>query len=449
MTIHRRTFLQSTVAAGAALAAPAIIASEQKSGKKYRTALIGTGWWGMNILGEAMRSGQSEIVAMCDVDSRQVDPAADRVEKETGNRPKVYKDYRELLDREKPEIAIVATPDHWHPLITIAAVRAGSHVYVEKPVGHTIQEGRAMVSAARDAGRMVQVGTHRRVSPHNISGMEFLRSGKAGKIGMVRAFVHYGGGIELPVKNVEPPKEIDWDMWCGPAPLHHYCENIPGSWGRAIHPKGFRNYLDYANGTLGDWGVHWMDQILWWTEEKSPRRVYSTGGREIAGEPIYNEREQTSDAPDHQVAVFEFEGFTATWEHRRFAANNAEKGENVGCYFYGTNGTLHQGWKDGWKFYPSSDGQPVLQEAAQLHKPDDQNIRELWADLTNSIKTGELPVCDIEIAHRSTNMSLLGMLSMKLGRSVEWDGEKEQILGDDEANRLLHRDYRKPWIYPS
>ena len=303
MSIQRRTFLKSSLASGVALAAPAVIASEPKSAKKYRTALIGTGWWGMNILGEAMRSGQTKVVAMCDVDSRQLDPAVQRVVKETGEQPQKYKDFRELLDAEKLDIAIVATPDHWHPLITIAAVQAGAHVYVEKPIGHTIAEGRAMVNAARDAGRMVQVGTHRRVSPHNVSGMEFLRSGKAGKIGMVRSFVHYGGGPERPVKNVEPPQEIDWDMWCGPGPLRHYCENTPNSWGGAIHPKGFRQYLDFANGTLGDWDVHWMDQILWWTDEKFPRRVYSTGGRPIAGEPIYNEREQTSDAPDHQVAL--------------------------------------------------------------------------------------------------------------------------------------------------
>ncbi len=448
MSVHRRAFLKSSLASGVALSAPAIIAGESKSDKRYRTALIGTGWWGMNVLGEAMQSGEAEVVAMCDVDRRQLDPAVERVQRETRDRPKKYGDYRELLDDEKPEIVIVATPDHWHPLITIAAVKAGAHVYVEKPIGHTIQEGRAMVQAARDAGRMVQVGTHRRVSPHNVSGMEFLRSGKAGKIGMIRAFVHYGGGPERPVPNLEPPAEIDWDMWCGPGPLRHYCENRPGSWGQAIHPKGFRQYLDYANGTLGDWGIHWMDQILWWTEEKFPRRVFSTGGREIAGEPVYNQREQTSDAPDHQVAVFEFEDFTATWEHRRFAGNNAEKGENVGCYFYGTKGTLHQGWRDGWTFYPTNRQQPSVNEPPQLHQPDAQNIKELWADLLNSIKTGKLPVCDIEIAHRSTNMSLLGMLSMKLGRSLQWDGEREKVVGDDEANRLLRREYRAPWVYP-
>lgn len=449
MSIHRRSFLKTSVAGSVALAAPSLIRAEQKSGKKYRTALVGTGWWGMNILGEAMRSKRSQVVALCDVDRRQLNPAATRVEQETGDQPRKYADYRELLDKEKPEIVIVATPDHWHPLITIAAVQAGAHVYVEKPIGHTIREGRAMVNAAKAHDRVVQVGTHRRVSPHNVSGMEFLRSGKAGKIGMVRAFVHYGGGPEKPVKNVEPPPEINWDMWCGPAPMRHYCENYSNGWGNAIHPKGFRQYLDYANGTLGDWGIHWMDQILWWTDEKYPKRVFSTGGRPIAGPAVYNEAEQTSDAPDHQVAVFEFESFTATWEHRRFAGNNAEKGENVGCYFYGTEGTLHQGWHDGWRFYPAQRDQQVSHQPAQLHKPDDQNIRELWADLIQCIENGSIPVCDIEIAHRSTNMSLLGMLSLKLGRSVEWNGDKEEVVGDAEANQLLSRDYRAPWIYPT
>ena len=121
------------------------------------------------------------------------------------------------------------------------------------------------------------------------------------------------------------------------------------------------------------------------------------------------------------MATYEFENFTATWEHRRFAANNAEKGENVGCYFYGTKGTLHQAWKDGWRFYPSDRGGKVVNQPPQLHEPDDQNIKELWADLLESIKTGRQPVCDIEIGHLATNVSLLGMLSYKLGRSVKWN----------------------------
>lgn len=443
---QRRQFLKTAALSAAGTMAAPLIQAQPKTGKAYRTALVGSGWWGMNILGEAMRAG-SKVVALCDVDQRLLFPARDRVEKETGHMPNTYGDYRELLEKEKPEIVIVATPDHWHPLITIAAVKAGAHVFVEKPIGHTIAEGRAMVKAARATGKVVQVGTHRRVSPHYISGMEFLKSGQAGEIGSVRAGVYYGGGKEEPSQNSEPPKELDWDMWCGPAPKRYYCEN-KGDWGNAIHRRSWRNYLDYANGTLGDWGIHWMDQILWWSGQKYPKTVYSTGGRNIKGAPVYNEKEQTTDAPDYQIATYEFEGFTAYWEHRKFSGNPAEKSDNVGCQFYGTKGTFHMGWQTGWAFYPSNKGGKVITAKAELHEPDKQNIRELWADLIEAIEKKRRPVCDIEVGHWASNVSLLGMLSLKLGRSVEWNGEKERFDNDEEANKLLRREYRGEWEYP-
>lgn len=428
--VERRTFLKTTLAAGVGITAAPLVLTAQT--RPYRTALIGTGWWGMNILNEAIASRACKVVAMCDVDRGQLDPAHADVVKKTGDTPARYGDYRELLSREKPEIVIVATPDHWHALITIAAVQAGAHVYVEKPIGHTIKEGRAMVTAARDAKRIVQVGTHRRVSPHNVSAMQFLKSGKVGRIGMVRAFVHYPGGAGTPTPDSEPPPGLDWNMWCGPAPFRAF--------NKALHPKGFRQFLDYANGTLGDWGIHWMDQILWWTEETSPKTVFSTGGRHI--------KRDTTTAPDTQVASFEFEQFTAVWEHRTYAGNSAEK-RNIGCYFYGTEGTFHLGWLDGWTFYPTAKGASMAHQAPTLHEPDNQNIRELWADFLDGIRTNRRPTCDIEIAHRSTTMSLLGMLSLKLGRSVKWDADKEQTIGDDEANTLLSRPYRAPWVYPA
>src|SRR5207244_10694606 len=133
--------------------------------------------------------------------------------------PKRYADYREMLEREKPAIVIVATPDHWHPLITIAAMRAGAHVYLEKPISHTVLEGAAMVNAARETGKIVQVGTHRRVSPHTVSAREFIRSGKVGKIGAINCFVYSGGGEEKPQPNDDPPKGLDWRLYCGPAPV--------------------------------------------------------------------------------------------------------------------------------------------------------------------------------------------------------------------------------------
>jgi predicted dehydrogenase len=438
--LNRRTLLKSAAAASVTLAAPALLRGQDptKGGKRYKTVLIGCGWWGGNIVREAIASGQCQIVALCDVDLKQVERLKSEQKELTADSPKVYQDFRELIDREKPEIVINATPDHWHPLITIAAVRAGADVYVEKPVGHTILEGRAMVKAARDTSRIVQVGTHRRVSPHNLSGRDFLQSGKAGKIGMVRAFVHYAGDKELPTANAQPPQGLDWNMWCGPAPLRPF--------NPLIHPKGFRNFLDYGNGTLGDWGIHWMDQILWVMNEKAPKKIFSTGGRSIKGPAVNTTIEQTTDAPDHQVASFEFDSFTAVWEHRQFASNNAEKGENVGCYFYGTKGTFHMGWQQGWTFYPTEG--PPIHEAPKLGLPDDHNIKELFADFLSSIKSRKLPVSDIEAGHRSTTMSLLGMLSLKLGRSIEWDASREVIVNDEAANKLLKRDYRGEWKYP-
>jgi predicted dehydrogenase len=399
--------------------------------QKYRTALIGAGWWGMNVLRMAIESGTAKVVGLADVDLNQLDPAAEEVEKLAGDRPRRYQDYRDLLKDQKPEIAIVASPDHWHPLEMIDAVRSGAHVYLEKPICHTILEGRAMLKAAREAGRVVQVGFHRRVSPHNVSGMQFLRSGRAGKIGMVRAFVHYPGGPGGMTPDSDPPAGLDWDLWCGPAPMRPFNSKI--------HPRGFRQFLDYANGTLGDWGVHWMDQILWWTEEKWPKRVFSSGARHI--------RRDNTDAPDTQVATFEFESFTATWEHRQYAGNEAER-TNLGCYFYGTEGTFHMGWLDGWTFYPSDAKQPTLHEDPKLGMPDDQNIRELWADFIDAIRTGRRPAADLEIGMHSTEMSLLAMLSMKLGRAVVWDSAKGTVVGDEKANRLLRREYRAPWRYP-
>src|SRR5688572_28466110 len=428
--MQRRQFIKTTAAASAALASAPLIRVVGQD-RTYRTALVGAGWWGGNILRCAMQAGQSKIVALCDVDANQLNATAAEVKKLSGETPKLYRDYRELLSKEKPEIVIVATPDHWHPLCAIAAMQSGAHVYVEKPICHTINEGKAMVKAARDTQRIVQVGTHRRASPHNISGMEFLKSGKAGKIGSVRAFVHYGGGPGKKTPDTEAPSTLDWNMWCGPAPLRPF--------NTTMHPRGFRSYLDYANGQLGDWGIHWMDQILWWTEEKYPRKVFSTAARHI--------KEDSTDAPDTQIVNFEFESFTATWEHRQYAANEAEK-SNRSCYCYGTEGTFHMGWQDGWTFYTSDKSKQVIHENPKLDKPDDQNIAALWADFMQSIAANKRSVCDIEIGHRSTNMSLLGMLSWKLGRSIAWDGEKQLVINDAEANALLQRQYRGEWLYP-
>ncbi|MCB0630435.1 MAG: Gfo/Idh/MocA family oxidoreductase [Saprospiraceae bacterium] len=425
--MDRRQFVKNT---GIALSALPLIPALSKV-KNYKLALIGCGWWGMNILREAMAFGECKVVALCDVDQSARTSAQEEVKKLKGDQPKLYEDFREMLAQEKPEIVIVATPDHWHALCAIAAIKQGAHVYVEKPIGHTQKEGKAILRAARDNERTVQVGTHRRVSPHNISGMEFLRSGKVGKISQVKCFIYYGQGAGESVPDAEPPAGLNWDFWVGPAAETAYNPKI--------HPRGFRQFLNFANGTIGDWGIHWFDQVLWWTEERYPKRIFSTGDRYV--------RSDNTDAPDTQLAIFEFEDFTLNWEHR-LCAPSAYMDHNVGCMFYGTEGTFHMGWLDGWTFYPKGKNAEIINVQPQLHDPDKQNIKELWANFRQSIESGERPVCDIEHGHLATNISMLGMISYKLGRSIEWDGEKEVILNDPEANKLLSRDYRGEWEYP-
>ncbi len=436
MSFHRRRFLQA--AAFATL--PVLPGLGQEGKRKYRTALIGSGWWGMNILKEAMAHGRVKIVALADVDQAKVDGAAEEVKNLSGDAPKKYKDFRELLEKEKPEIVVIGTPDHWHALPAIAAMRAGAHVYVEKPTAHTVNESRAMVKTAKETGSVVQVGLHRRIGPHHVSAMNFLREGKAGKVGMVRLFVHSRGGRETPKPNSVTPDTLDWDFYCGPAPLRPFNSKI--------HPGGWRQFMDFANGQIGDWGVHWLDQVTWWTEGKSPRRIYSSGGRPLSGAAVLTDQEQTTDAPEEQVAVFDYDDFTAVWEHRKFADNNAEK-HKIGAYFYGTEGTLHIGWRDGWTFYPANDKNPVVHQDSQLQEPDGHNIALLWADFIEAIDKKRRPTSHLEAAHLSSTLPMLANLSMKLGRSLEWDAAKEQIIKDPEANGLLSRKYRGPWNYPT
>ncbi|HEX4591077.1 MAG TPA: Gfo/Idh/MocA family oxidoreductase [Gemmataceae bacterium] len=431
--MNRRHFLGT---AAALAAAPYVRA---RSGKTLRTALVGSGWWGMNILREALAAGRSNVVGVCDVDARTLTTAADEIGDAANTSPKKYEDFRELLDKEKPEIVIVATPDHWHGLPTVAALKAGAHVFVEKPTGHTVAESQAIVKAAKESGRVVQVGLHRRIGPHYVSGMKFLKDGGAGKVGMVRMFVTGGGGPERPSPNTDPPKKLNWGLYCGPAPMRPFNSKI--------HPGGWRNFLDFGNGQLGDWGVHWLDQVLWWADDPAPKKVFSTGGRPVRGPAIFTAKEQTTDAPDSQVAVYEFDKFTCVWEHRQFAANDGDK-HKIGCYFHGTKGTFHMGWRDGWTFYPSNGREKVVHENAQLQEPDGHNIKLLWADFLKAIDSGSSPVANVERAHRATTAALLGMVSLKLDRSIAWDGSKEEVKDDAAANALLRREYRAPWVHP-
>jgi predicted dehydrogenase len=259
---------------------------------------------------------------------------------------------------------------------------------------------------------------------------------------MIACFVHGGGGEEKPQANEDPPTGLDWEMWCGPAPLRKF--------NRKIHPLGHRHFLDFANGQLGDWGIHWIDQAMWIMDPPSPhpRTVFSTGGRPIKGPAVNSDAGQTTDAPDHQIAAYDFDDFALTWEHRQFAGDSALRHQPIGLHFYGTEGTLHLGWLDGWTFYPRDGKQPTLHEDAHFTgEKNSENIAELWRDFLEAIEQKRRPACDIEAGHHATAAALLGMLSLKLGRSVKWDGKT--IVGDDEGAALMKRPYRAPWEYPT
>ena len=201
MQASRRRFLKTSAAATAAsFAATPLLAAP---GKKYRTAIIGAGWWGMNILRDAMAHGQCKVVGICDVSEQTREVSAEEITDLNGDQPRKYNDFREMLGKEKPEIVIIATPDHWHALPAIAAIEAGAHVFLEKPTAHTVEESRAILNAARAAKRVVQVGLHRRIGPHHVEAMKFLKSGKVGKVGQVRLFVTGGGGKGNPRRTVQ------------------------------------------------------------------------------------------------------------------------------------------------------------------------------------------------------------------------------------------------------
>ncbi|MDR2706892.1 MAG: Gfo/Idh/MocA family oxidoreductase [Planctomycetaceae bacterium] len=431
MKLTRRHFLSAAAltSAMASFPAPAIFGAEK--GKKYRVALVGAGGMGNANLEAAISTKTVKTVALVDVDRECRESTFETVKNNTGEEPKLFNDHQEMLEAVKPEIVIVATPEHWHPLIMIDACNSGAHVYLEKPVSHTVNEGIAMVKTARATGRTVQVGTHRRCSAAGIAAKKYIKEGNIGRIGMARAFVHYAWGRrDHPTPDAPTPEGLDWNRWCGPAPL------VP--FNPEIHPGGFRQFLNYGTGQLGDWGTHWMDMILWVMDdqEQFPSSVTSIGGRFLW-------RDNT-DAPDTQSALYRFDKYMIEWEHRCYAGNAPEK-EHIGVYFYGTKGTVFIG--DGtWCVFKNQNNDAVPETP---ETPDNEgNIEVSWRNFIHCIENGQKPICDIEYGHRATTMTLLGMVSLKLGRSIAWNGEKQTIPNDPEAVKLLSREYRSPWKYP-
>src|SRR5437763_2672899 len=255
--INRRQFLQSTAAAVAATALNAHVAYAQDQ-KPLRVGLIGTGWYGKCDILRLIQIAPVEIVSLCDVDKKMLAEAADIVagRQKSGKKPRTYSDYREMLREKDLDLVEVATPDHWHALAMIAAVEAGAHVYVQKPISVDVAEGKAMVAAARKHNRVVQVGTQRRSTPHLIEARDrIIKEGKLGKIGLVEIYCYYHMRARENPPDTDPPDYLDYTIWTGPAPMRPY--------NKLVHPRRWRAFMEYGNGIVGDMCLHIVDMVRW------------------------------------------------------------------------------------------------------------------------------------------------------------------------------------------
>ncbi|HTE08797.1 MAG TPA: Gfo/Idh/MocA family oxidoreductase, partial [Flavitalea sp.] len=302
--IHRRTLLKG---ATASLALAAINASGMQvfnPAKIYRVGLIGTGWYGKSDLFRLIQVAKIEVVALCDVDRHQLEAAAKMVKARLKNGKEIvlYEDYRKMLAEHKFDIVLIGTPDHWHALQMIEAVKAGANVYVQKPISVDVLEGEAMVAAARKYDRVVQVGTQRKSTPHLVEAKKkIVEAGLLGKIGHVEmcCYFHMRNNGNPPVQEV--PSYFNYDLWTGPAPLRPY-DGLP-------HVRWWRTFMEYGNGIVGDMCIHMFDSVRWMLGLGWPKRVSSTGG-------IYVDKTGKSNISDTQSALFEYDGLNCVWQHR-------------------------------------------------------------------------------------------------------------------------------------
>jgi predicted dehydrogenase len=448
--MNRRDFLQAG-AAGVALAAASRFAPAFADDKPIRAGLIGTGWYGKIDLLRLLQVAPAEVVSLCDVDKKMLAEAADIVaaRQASKKKPRTYHDYRDMLKEKDLDLVFIATPDHWHALPMIAAVEAGADVYVQKPISVDIVEGRAMVAAARKHKRVVQVGTQRRSTPHLIDARDkVVKEGKLGKVGLVEIYCYYhmrATETAEQAPDTDPPDYLDYETWTGPAPMRPY--------NKLVHPRRWRAFMEYGNGIVGDMCIHMLDMTRWMLDLGWPKRVSSAGG-------ILVDKKSRANITDTQQATFDFGDLQVVWQHRTWGrANDPEY--PWGATFYGDKGTLkadvHQ-----YAFYPEGQSRPTVtgKEVIEFEKyPEDRTEKDLERhvasavrghvlDLLKAIGTRGKPVADIEQGHISTASSILANLSLKLGRTLEWDAEKQHVVGDEEANKLLRRPYRKPWVHP-
>jgi len=446
--IHRRTFIKG---AAASLALAGLHASGMpmllNADKTYRVGLIGTGWYGKSDLFRLIQVSAVEVVGLCDVDQHKLNEAAVMVSQrqKSGKKPRLYSDYQKMLEENALDIVLIGTPDHWHALQMIEAVKAGAHVYVQKPISVDVIEGEAMVAAARKYNKVVQVGTQRKSTPHLIDAKEnIIEGGLLGKISHVDmcCYFHMRNNGNPPLEPI--PDFFDYDMWTGPAPMRPY-DGLP-------HVRWWRTFMEYGNGIMGDMCVHMLDTVRWMLGLGWPKRISSTGG-------IYVDKEGKSNIADTQNAVFEYDNLNCIWQHRSWGTP-ADPDYPWAFFIYGDKGTLKASTMR-YDFIPEGDGKAIHKDVVYEKEKYPEDLKEPDIELNaapatrlhmlnflGAIEKHTRPVADIEEGHISTASCILANLSMKTGRPLVYDPATRQVKGDTEATALLQRAYRQPWIHP-
>lgn len=418
----------------------------EAAGENKRVGLIGCGWYGKSDVCRLIQVAPVEVVSLCDVDSNALSEAADLVasRQQSKRKPRTYSDYRKMLAEKGLDIVLVGTPDHWHALPMIAAVESGADVYVQKPISVDVIEGQAMVAAARKHQRVVQVGLERRSTPHLVEAKnDIVQAGKLGTIGLVEIYSYYGGHRPNP-PDTAPPSNLDYEMWTGPAPMRPY--------NSLIHPRGWRNFMEYGNGLIGDLGVHMFDLTRYYLGLGWPKTISAAGG-------ILVEKQGKATIPDTETAVFDYGNLQVVWQHRAWGDPPDPK-YPWAATFYGNKGTLKASVYC-YDFIPKDNGQSIHKDCVfELDQyPEDRTEKDLekfaapgnraqMRDFMSCIASRGRPLADIEEGYISSASCILANVSMKLGRSLRWDASAGQVAGDAEANALLRRPYRAPWTHP-
>lgn len=445
---NRRQFLSScaaTALAAAALPGYVAYAADQKP---LRVGLIGSGWYGKIDLLRLIQVAPVNVVSLCDVDRKMLEEAADIVSTRqiSKKHPRKYGDYREMLAEKDLDLVLIGSPDHWHALQMIAAADAGADLYCQKPISVDIAEGKAMVAAARNKQRIVQVGMQRRSTPHLIDARDrVIKEGKLGKVGLVEIYCYYHMRTRENPPDSKPPEDFNYEMWMGPAPAMPY--------NALIHPRKWRAFMEYGNGIVGDMCVHMLDMTRWMLGLGWPNKISSTGG-------IYVDKQSRANITDTQSATFDFGDLQVVWQHRAWGQANDPK-YPWGATFYGEKGTLKADVNQ-YEFTPFGKDKPTIAGKALYEYdkfPEDETEKDLERHVASAVR-GHMknlltcmtdrskPVADIEEGYISAASCILANLSMKLGRQLTWDPVKQEVVGDAGANALLMRPYRAPWVHP-